>query len=101
MSNIKGVRISIDEIYEYFDDYNIQALDNLDNSTEFVNAYIAIDGIQVTIHRSYKKDEYTKTKSKTISFCFTYSQLLDSNCYITFLEEKLNYYLTKLRDEVK
>jgi hypothetical protein len=101
MVNIIGVRVSLDEVYEYFDDYILKELKNLYLENESIEVYMALDGIQVVIHRFYKKDEHTKAKSKSILFCISYVDLLSSDCYVSFLDEKMNLHLTKLREEVK
>lgn len=101
MTNITGVRIEFYDVYSYFNDYNLKELKNLEFENESIEPYITLYGIQVAIYRFYKKDERTKSKSKTILFCISYSDLLNSDCYVSFLDEKLNYHLTKLRYEVK
>jgi len=101
MGNIIGVRVSLNEVYEYFDDYSLKELKNSDFEREFIKPYIALDGIQVEIYRFYKKDEHTKAKSKSILFCISYVDLLNSDCYVSFFDEKMNLHLTKLREEVK
>jgi len=101
MTNITGVRIALNEVYGYFDDYNLKELKNSDFEYESMEAYITLDGIQVAMHRLYKKNEYVKAISKSITFCISYSDLLNSDCYVSFLDEKMNYHLTKLRNEVK
>lgn len=98
MSNIE---ISLGEINEYFEDYDIYELRGRPNSCESVKAYLYASGICVVMERSYKKDEYTKAKSKSISICIPYEDLLNADCFVTFLDEKLNSVLTNLRDEVK
>lgn len=98
MSNTK---LSVEDINEYFEDYNCHELYDLPDSSESVAAYITINGIMVFMSRSFKKDEYTKLKTKVISFCILYEDLLNADCFVTFLDEKLNSVLTKLRDEVK
>lgn len=100
MSNIKGIRLSLDEVYDYFDDYNIE-LKKFPREHESIEAFISLHGIQVVIIRSYKKDNYSKTKTKSRSFCIAYGDLLNADCFVTFLDEKLDSELTKLRDEVK
>ena len=100
MVDIIGV-VPLDEVYEYFDDYNLKELKNSDFERESIGVYIALDGIQVVIYRFYKKDEHTKAKSKSILFCISYVDLLSSDYYVGFLEEKMNLHLTKLREDVK
>lgn len=100
MSNIQGIRLSLDEIYDYFDSYNIE-LKNLPLECEGVEAFISLNGIQVVMSRSYKKDNYSKNRTKSTSFCISYSELLNAYCFVNFLDEKLNSELTKLREELK
>lgn len=90
----------MDEIYDYFDDYNLE-LKNFVFESEGVEAFITVDGIQVVMGRSYKKDNYSKTKTKSRSFCIPYSDLLNAFCFVNFLDEKLHSELTKLREELK
>jgi hypothetical protein len=98
MSNTK---LSVEEISEYFNHYDVSELKNLPHDSESVKAYMTINGIMVFMSRSFKKDEYTKLKTKTISFCIPYEDLLNAFCFVNFLDEKLYSVLTKLRDEVK
>lgn len=97
----QGIRISLEEIYDYFVDYNVIELKNFAFEYEGVEAFISLDGIHVSMSRSYKKDNYSKAKTKSVSFCVAYSDLLKADCFVTFLDEKLNSALTKLREEVK
>lgn len=98
MSNTK---LSLEEISEYFNHYDVSELKNLPDDSESVGAYITINGIMVYMSRSFKKDEYTKIKTKAVAFCIPCEDLLNADCFVTFLDEKLNSVLTKLREEVK
>lgn len=102
----QGMRISLEEIYDYFVDYNLdmrtQYLDLHGKlEIEAVDPFISVTGIQVSISRTFKENSHTKVITKCMLISIPYDDLVCSDCFVTFLDEKMNSALTKLRNEVK